>query len=131
MYKRAARHFLKDHLEAEKGSRPDLTCADYHQKTKILVTGFSTGAFLLFSLPDCSLVHSLAISDQTIFSVRFNLPGDWIVLGCPDQGQLLVWEWQSETYVMKQQGHGSTAALPVYCAPAAGSLRCGTLRTPA
>ena len=22
-------------------------------------------------------------------------------------GQLLVWEWQSETYVMKQQGHAS------------------------
>ena len=107
IYKRTARHYLKDHLEVEKGTRPDLTSADYHQKTKILVTGFSSGAFLLFSLPDCSLVHSLAISDQRIHSVRFNEAGDWIVLGCPDLGQLLVWEWQSETYVMKQQGHAS------------------------
>ena len=128
VYKRAARHFLKDHLETEKGSRPDLTCADYHQKTKILVTGFSTGAFLLFSLPDCSLVHSLAICDQTIFSVRFNLPGDWIVLGCPDLGQLLVWEWQSETYVMKQQGHGSDMTCLCY-SPDGSLLATGGLDT--
>ena len=36
------------------------------------------------------------------------------MLGCPDLGQLLVWEWQSETYVMKQQGHGSDMACLAY-----------------
>jgi len=25
-------------------------------------------------------------------------------------GQLLVWEWQSETYVLKQQGHADSVA---------------------
>jgi periodic tryptophan protein 2 len=34
-----------------------------------------------------------------------NSTGDWVALGCVGLGQLLVWEWQSETYVMKQQGH--------------------------
>jgi len=114
VYKRAAKHFLRDHLEGEGGGRVELTCSDYHQSTKILVVGFSSGAFLLLSLPDCSLVHSLAISQQQISSVRFNSSGDWIVLGCPDLGQLLVWEWQSETYVMKQQGHGSSMSCLVY-----------------
>lgn len=28
-----------------------------------------------------------------------------MALGSVTLGQLLVWEWQSETYVMKQQGH--------------------------
>ena len=37
--------------------------------------------------------------------MAFNNTGDWIALGCSGLGQLLVWEWQSETYVMKQQGH--------------------------
>jgi periodic tryptophan protein 2 len=37
--------------------------------------------------------------------VRFNNTGDWIALACSGLGQLLVWEWQSETYVLKQQGH--------------------------
>ena len=104
IYKRSARHFLRDHIEEDK-SRMSLTSTDFHQKTKILVAGFSNGTFLLLSLPDASLIHSLAISDQTIGSVRFNSSGDWVAFGCPELGQLLVWEWQSETYVLKQQGH--------------------------
>ena len=106
VYKRNARHFLRDHLEEGK-NRTSLTCADFHQSTKILVTGFSNGTFLLISLPDASLIHSLAISDLTIGTVRFNSSGDWVAFGCPDLGQLLVWEWQSETYVLKQQGHAN------------------------
>ncbi len=31
--------------------------------------------------------------------------GDWIALGCAKLGQLLVWEWRSESYVYRQQGH--------------------------
>jgi periodic tryptophan protein 2 len=46
-----------------------------------------------------------SVSDQSISSVVFNGPGDWLALGCTGLGQLLVWEWQSETYVLKQQGH--------------------------
>ena len=62
-YKRRARHFLKDILP-EGDRRADLTAADYHQSTKILVTGFSNGAFFIHEMPDCSLIHSLSISDQ-------------------------------------------------------------------
>ena len=34
-----------------------------------------------------------------------NCTGEWLAFGCSSLGQLLVWEWQSETYVLKQQGH--------------------------
>jgi WD40 repeat protein len=51
-------------------------------------------------VPACS-----SISDQQISSIALNCTGDWVALGCVGLGQLLVWEWQSETYVMKQQGH--------------------------
>ena len=112
VYKRSARHYLRDHLEGSSGA--ELTCANFHQKTKILVTGFNNGAFLLLSLPDCSLVHSLAIGEEAISSARFNSSGDWVALGCPGPGQLLVWEWQSETYVMKQQGHGGAMQCLAY-----------------
>jgi periodic tryptophan protein 2 len=46
-----------------------------------------------------------SISEQPITSCLFNKSGDWIALACEGLGQLLVWEWQSETYVLKQQGH--------------------------
>lgn len=40
-----------------------------------------------------------------IGSIAFNSTGDWIALGSVGIGQLVVWEWQSESFVMKQQGH--------------------------
>ena len=81
-----------------------LSC-DYHKTNKILVTAFSNGSFLLHELPQFNLIHSLSISEHPITSCSFNKNGDWIALACEGLGQLLVWEWQSETYVLKQQGH--------------------------
>jgi periodic tryptophan protein 2 len=34
-----------------------------------------------------------------------NPSGEWLAFGCSSVGQLLVWEWQSESYILKQQGH--------------------------
>ena len=36
-----------------------LLCADYHQKTHMLVAGFSNGHFYLHEMPDFNLIHSL------------------------------------------------------------------------
>jgi hypothetical protein len=36
-------------------------------------------------------------------TVAINASGDWLAFGSAKLGQLLVWEWQSETYVLKQQ----------------------------
>lgn len=47
----------------------------------------------------------LSVSREGITSVTFSQRGDWLALGCAKLGQLLVWEWRSETYVLKQQGH--------------------------
>ncbi|KAL1110403.1 hypothetical protein AAG570_007934 [Ranatra chinensis] len=103
-YKRLARHFLLN-----RSDKPNLklTTCSYHKAMRILVSGFSNGSFFIHELPDVNLIHSLSISDVGISKVAFNVTGDWIALGCEDQGQLIVWEWQSETYVMKQQGHSS------------------------
>lgn len=55
---------------------------------------------------DCSVIHTLSVSQGGLGSVALNRTGEWLALGCAPLGQLLVWEWQSETYVLKQQGHG-------------------------
>ncbi|ESP03657.1 hypothetical protein LOTGIDRAFT_198984 [Lottia gigantea] len=97
-YERSERHKLR--------SGPDkLTCACFHKSTCLLVTGYSDGSFLLHEMPGFNLIHSLSISEQSIVSVNINQTGDWIGVACSQLGQLLVWEWQSESYIMKQQGH--------------------------
>ena len=48
-------------------------------------------------------LHS--ISQKGIDTVAVNPSGEWLAFGCKNFGQLLVWEWQSETYILRQQGH--------------------------
>lgn len=82
-----------------------LTTCDYHQGLSIIVVGFSTGIFGIYQLPDFTCFHLLSISSKKISTATFNAAGNWIALGCASLGQLLVWEWRTETQVLKQQGH--------------------------
>ncbi|XP_026745468.1 periodic tryptophan protein 2 homolog [Trichoplusia ni] len=104
LYKKLGRHYIGDEIRRAH-HKVKLTSAQYHKETKMLVTGFSTGIFFLHEMPDVNLIHTLSISEHRISSIAISAPGDWIAFGCPNIGQLLVWEWQSEQYVMKQQGH--------------------------
>lgn len=55
-----------------------------------------------------------SLGEQAITSATFNLIGDWIALACSQTGHLIVWEWQSETYIMKQQGHANAMTSVCY-----------------
>uniref|UniRef100_A0A1B0FLN1 Small-subunit processome Utp12 domain-containing protein n=1 Tax=Glossina morsitans morsitans TaxID=37546 RepID=A0A1B0FLN1_GLOMM len=104
--KKLARHYLADEPRKEQRDAV-LTAAYYNKRIKILVVGFSNGSFYLYELPDVNMIHSLTISDYPISTALFNSTGDWVALASKELGQLLVWEWQSEQYIMKQQGHSS------------------------
>ncbi|KAI4882063.1 hypothetical protein NFI96_028322 [Prochilodus magdalenae] len=108
-YRQKSKHFFN-----KEGDFNNLTAAAFHKSTRILVTGFASGAFHLHELPDFDLIHSLSISDQRISAIAINPTGDWIGFGCSGLGQLLVWEWQSESYVFKQQGHFNNMASLAY-----------------
>ena len=53
--------------------------------------------------PTLSPIHTLSISAADVSACAINGSGEWIAFGAAALGQLLVWEWQSETYVLKQQ----------------------------
>ncbi|KAF8253141.1 WD40 repeat-like protein [Wilcoxina mikolae CBS 423.85] len=80
-------------------------CATFHKESNLLVVGFSTGVFGLYELPEFNMIHTLSISQNGIDFVTINATGEWLAFGASKLGQLLVWEWQSESYVIKQQGH--------------------------
>lgn len=103
-YTRLARHYLLDEVR-KSDKHAHLSAANYHQRTKLLITAYSNGAFYLHEMPDVNLIHSLSITEFPLQTATFNVTGDWIALGSSNLGQLLVWEWQSEQYIMKQQGH--------------------------
>lgn len=82
-----------------------VVCSTFHPSSNLLVVGFSTGVFGLWEMPAFSNIHTLSISQEKISSVAINPSGEWLAFGARKLGQLLVWEWQSESYILKQQGH--------------------------
>jgi periodic tryptophan protein 2 len=94
----AERHFFEQ-------NNAHVTCAGFHPESKLLVTGFSHGLFFIHELPEFAQIQSLSISQNDIDYVAINKTGEWLAFGASKLGQLLVWEWQSESYVLKQQGH--------------------------
>ncbi|GJE96823.1 WD40 and Utp12 domain-containing protein [Phanerochaete sordida] len=82
-----------------------VVCSTFHRPSNLLIVGFSTGVFGLWEMPAFSNIHTLSISQEKISSVAINPSGEWLAFGARKLGQLLVWEWQSESYVLKQQGH--------------------------
>ncbi|XP_071951728.1 periodic tryptophan protein 2 homolog [Antedon mediterranea] len=99
-YSKTARHFLN-----EPSDMRQLTAVDYHKETRILVSGFANGVFQIHEMPDFNPIQSLSIGERAISTISVNISGDWIGLGCHNGGELVVWEWQSESFIMKQQGH--------------------------
>lgn len=71
----------------------------------ILVLGLQTGEFAIYSMNTFDNKYTLKISDAKITSISINQEGTWIAFGSKYLGQLLVWEWKSESYIYKQQGH--------------------------
>ncbi|KAI0834156.1 periodic tryptophan protein 2 [Hypoxylon sp. FL0890] len=89
-------------------------CAAFHPESNLLVAGFSNGLFGLYEMPDFNMIHTLSISQNEIDFVTINKSGEWLAFGASKLGQLLVWEWQSESYILKQQGHFDSMNALVY-----------------
>ncbi|KAK9507278.1 hypothetical protein O3M35_007173 [Rhynocoris fuscipes] len=108
-YKLQAKHYVFSKTEAVK-----VTTSAYHKKSHLLVVGLSDGALHLYEMPHVNLIQSLSIMKNNISAITLNCTGDWIAIGSETFGQLLVWEWQSETYILKQQGHSSAMTSVAY-----------------
>ncbi|RKP19194.1 WD40 repeat-like protein [Rozella allomycis CSF55] len=84
-----------------------VSSSSFNSKTNILCVGFQNGSFSLYEVPDVNQIHSLSLNQNKIDAVQMNTNGEWIAFGCSSLGQLVVWEWQSESFILKQQGHSS------------------------
>eukprot|EP00741_Cyanophora_paradoxa_P002463 tig00000076_g2387.t1 len=86
----------------------------FQRNSNLLVVGFETGLFGLYEMPECNCVHTLSVSHRKLSAASLSPSGEWLAIGCAPLGQVLVWEWKSESYVMKQQGHSGSAKVIAY-----------------
>lgn len=83
----------------------NLTNAAFHPSSGLLVTGFSNGVFMLHELPQFNEITKMSISAAKVDTISVSPGGEWFAFGSSALGQLSVWEWQSESHILKQQGH--------------------------
>ncbi|KAL7488891.1 hypothetical protein ACHAW6_014481 [Cyclotella cf. meneghiniana] len=93
------------HYFSTNSSMNTVVSTSYSSAHSLLVVGFSTGRFGLYELPSMSNIHTLSLSHSTIGTVSINPSAEWLAFGCPKTQQLLIWEWRSESYILKQSGH--------------------------
>jgi periodic tryptophan protein 2 len=128
-YRKTNRQFLCDHVSNGK-KNVTLTAAGSSSSGRILVTGFSNGCFLVQDLQDLTVIYSLQLSTTgAVDSITINSSGDWIAIGSgvgsgkrvdedspgSSQSQLVVWEWKTETFVLKQSGTGAGVSNLIEC----------------
>ncbi|EPX74363.1 U3 snoRNP-associated protein Utp1 [Schizosaccharomyces octosporus yFS286] len=92
----------------------NLRSTAFHPTTNLLVVGFSNGLFGIYELPLFTMLYQLSITQSNIDTLTINNTGEWIALGSSKLGQLLIWEWQSESYVLKQSSHYDSLSTLVY-----------------
>lgn len=104
----AAKHFFM-----QRGGTA-VSCADVHAITGVSAVGYSSGVMDVYQLPEFTHLHTLSVSTESLSALRFNPRGDWLAVGSARLGQLLVWDWRAETYVLRQQGHAADVAAAVF-----------------
>lgn len=85
--------------------RNKVKCVSFHAASNLLIIGFDNGEFRIYELPHFTLLQQLSMGQNPVDTVTINSTGEWLAFGSRQLGQLLVYEWQSESYVLKQQGH--------------------------
>ncbi len=110
-------HGKKEDAKESDERRTRVSAISFSHAQSLLVVAFSNGTFGLYSIanvngstagaPHLALVYSLGITQCSISAVALSPGSDWIAFACGDRGQLVVWEWRSESFVMKQQSHGA------------------------
>eukprot|EP00359_Climacostomum_virens_P007002 CAMPEP_0204901432 /NCGR_PEP_ID=MMETSP1397-20131031/3081_1 /ASSEMBLY_ACC=CAM_ASM_000891 /TAXON_ID=49980 /ORGANISM="Climacostomum Climacostomum virens, Strain Stock W-24" /LENGTH=846 /DNA_ID=CAMNT_0052069795 /DNA_START=659 /DNA_END=3199 /DNA_ORIENTATION=+ len=93
---------------------------------KLLVVGFVNGNFALYAASEKELtqLHTLSMSEYEISSIKVSPSAEWVGFASKTLGQLLVWEWKSETYVIRQTGHSSELTCTTY-APDGNTIATG------
>jgi periodic tryptophan protein 2 len=89
-----------------------ITCASAHPARRYLAAGLSNGVLLLVALDPCpkpgdavQVLQRFSVSAAPLSSIAIDPSGAWIALASSLTSALIVWEWTSERYVLKQQGH--------------------------
>ncbi|KRX01618.1 WD40-repeat-containing domain [Pseudocohnilembus persalinus] len=86
-----------------------LKSCEYHQGLSLLILGYKHSNYTLHKIQDDQIadIQEITVSSHKISSICINDSGAWIGFGLKEAGQIMVWEWRSQSYILNQQCQGS------------------------
>jgi len=115
------------HFFASNTHQSTITATQLHRTSQgfdLLLVAFSSGSFSLYELPSFTLIHSLSVSASSLTTLAVSPSSSWLAVGSSHTSSLLVWEWQSESYILRQQGHTGLVSCLAYT-PDSGYIATG------
>lgn len=72
----------------------------------LLASCYSNGKFSVWKLEQEVLeqVHTFSVGEHKISSLCVSVGGNWLALAIKELGQLIVWEWKSQSFIFNQTG---------------------------
>lgn len=87
----------------------------------LLLCSFSNGKFTIYEVPTLAALHSVSVGGEELDCCALTPDGEWVAVASSQSSTLVVWEWQSETYILKQQGHHHGITSVAYSPAGAGN----------
>lgn len=83
-----------------------LASVAWHPPSELLFCGFERGIITIYQVPKFELLSTMSIGHgEPIDTITVNHDSEWVALGSTTAAQLAVWEWKSESFILKEQGH--------------------------
>ena len=100
----AAKKFLWEDANDGEQRRYDGRLVDAAASSTLLACAFSTGVFAVYDTSGkhrCACVHRLSVARGSVDAISIDSTGSRIALASQRFGQLVVWDWRAETFVLK------------------------------
>lgn len=67
----------------------------------------TNGKFSIWRLigEDLEPIQNFSVGEHKISTLAVNDTCTWLALGIKSLGQLIVWEWKSQSYILNQKGY--------------------------
>ncbi|GAW79011.1 hypothetical protein, conserved [Plasmodium gonderi] len=103
----------------------EVTSVCFNREQNMTVIAYSSGRFGIYKMPEMVSLYTISVSTNSIDDIAISNDGEWIALAESSNGTVIVWEWKSESYIMKQ----STTSRNIKCvkfSPIISHLRIGS-----
>lgn len=72
------------------------------------MVGLNNGSFSLFSVNSLETIQAFKLTNSEINALCISENGKWIGLASEAQSSLCVWEWSTESFIIKQTGFNAS-----------------------